>query len=542
MTKRFHSHWLVGLFLLSPLFIKAQAPEPTTPASNVSKTITSCDEVLTNWTSGNGSARIMIMKAGSPVDVLPQDNVSYTPSSVFGQGTNLGNGNYAVYKGSGTSATISGLQGGVTYHFAIFEYNTQSPSINYLTHTYPALNIPVPDPITLNAVVDSITCYNAKDGSIQLNLQGGTIPYAIMWGSGSNSTTQTNLGPGTYSVSVTDNVGCSAQGTFTLSQSDSLVIAANSEDVKCNGAATGSIDITLTGGSTPYQYQWSNGANTEDLSQLPASSYSLTATDKNGCTLTHNFQIDQPEAIVITPIVTNVTCSGDANGSIILSTSGGTGGFTYSWDDGSTANSRSNLEGGNYIVTVTDAAGCSITNTIEVSEPDPLTIALDISDVSCKGEQDGSVTADVKGGQTPYQYQWGTGATTNIIDQLTTGSYTLTVTDANSCQATDQAFVEVDPDKSGCLKYLIIYDAFTPNGDGKNDTWVIESLDEFPDNNLEIYNRWGKLVYQTANYQNDWKGENTNGELLPAGSYYYILYIHLLNDDVEKAGSVTFLR
>lgn len=542
MTNRPPCTWLVGLFLFIPSLLQAQAPEPTAPATNVSKTIIACDEVQTNWTSGNGAARLMVMKAGSPVDVLPQDNTSYTPNSTFGQGSNLGNGNYAVYQGTGSSAIINGLQGGITYHFAIFEFNTQGSAVNYLTHTYPSLNIPVPDPITLNPVVDSITCFEANDGSIQLNIQGGTQPFSITWSHGGSGNGVSSLGPGSYTVSVTDDVGCTGQQTFTLTEPDALNITANTVDVECYASSTGAIDISIVGGSTPYEFSWSNGASTEDLDQIPAGSYQLTITDGNGCTTHEAFEVTQPRPITISPTITHVNCNGDGNGSINLNVSGGTAGYDFEWDNGATAPNRSNLDGGNYSVTVTDAAGCQESQTFEIEEPEPITISFDITPVSCEGEQDGILTANIQGGQSPYQYQWSSGENESSLTGLSTGAYTLTVTDANACTSDEQAVMDVDPDNRGCLKYLVIYDAYTPNGDGKNDTWVIEGLEEFPNNELEIYNRWGKAVYRASNYQNDWKGETSNGDLLPAGSYYYILYIHLSNEVVEKAGSVTFLR
>ncbi|MBM4179819.1 MAG: hypothetical protein FJ211_10905, partial [Ignavibacteria bacterium] len=267
-----------------------------------------------------------------------------------------------------------------------------------------------------------------------------------------------NLAAGTYTVTITESNGCTVTGTtsFTITQPAAVVASGTQVNNTCNGASAGSIDLSVVGGSGSYTYLWSNGATTQDLSNLAAGTYTVTITESNGCTVTGttSFTITQPAAVVASGTQVNVTgCFGNSNGSIDLSVVGGSGSYTYSWSNGSsvvgTTQDISNLAAGTYTVTITESNGCTVTGTTSftITQPSQLTVADDgITDAFCANSSDGAIGITVTGG-TPngsaplYSYAW-TGPnsfTSTNEDQnfnLAPGPYAVTVTDANGCTAT----------------------------------------------------------------------------------------------------------
>ncbi|NBT11978.1 MAG: adhesin, partial [Betaproteobacteria bacterium] len=141
-------------------------------------------------------------------------------------------------------------------------------------------------------------------------------------------------------------------------------------NVLCNGGSTGSLDITVSGGTASYSYAWNNGATSQDINTLAAGTYSVTVTDANGCTAQGSYTITQPSALQITLNgTTNILCNGGNNGSINVSVSGGTGGYTYLWSSGQTSEDLTNLIAGTYSVTVTDANGCTAQGSYTITQP-----------------------------------------------------------------------------------------------------------------------------------------------------------------------------
>jgi hypothetical protein len=171
-------------------------------------------------------------------------------------------------------------------------------------------------------------------------------------------------------------------------------------NVACNGASTGSIDITVSGGQSPYTFSWNNGATTEDLTGISAGTYNCTVTDANGQTASSgNISVTEPTALSASATSTNVTCNGGTDGAVTLSATGGTSGYTYAWSNGSTTVNLSNVAVGSYTCTVTDANGCTATsNTVNITEPTAINATASSTDISCNGATDGTVTLNVSGG------------------------------------------------------------------------------------------------------------------------------------------------
>lgn len=284
------------------------------------------------------------------------------------------------------------------------------------------------------ATVTDISCFGGSDGSLQLTPAGGTAPYTYSWNTGSTSKDIFGLSDGSYQVTVTDANGCSIVENYVIAMPTALLSSGTQVNVLCNGDNTGSIDLSVSGGTGPYTYTWSNGANTEDLSNIIAGSYTVTIADARGCSINRSFTVTQPLAVAVVDNITDVACFGDGDGSIDISVSGGIAPYTYSWSGGQNTQDIFNLSGGNYTLTVTDANGCQVVNTYTVNEPTAvLAVSGVVTDENCFGDSQGAVQLTVTGGSAPYSYSWNQGATTRDVSGLGRGTYQVTITDNNGC-------------------------------------------------------------------------------------------------------------
>jgi len=224
-----------------------------------------------------------------------------------------------------------------------------------------------------------------------------------------------------------------------------ITITETVTNVTCYGNSDGAIDITVdvAGSSPTFIYSWSNGATTQDISGLTAGDYTVTVTEGGGCTLTKVINVATPtQNTVVLTRKTDVTCSGGNDGIITVSGAGGTIPYSYSWNTGAVTPTISSLSAGNYCVTVTDAQSCTATACYDVTEPFFKANAIVMSPVSCTGCTDGSVSVNVMLGVAPYAYYWLPGGeTTQTINGLSAGTYSVTVTDGNSCTATSSTTV-----------------------------------------------------------------------------------------------------
>ncbi len=280
------------------------------------------------------------------------------------------------------------------------------------------------------------TCSDNADGTATATATGGDEPYAYQWSNGATTAMITGLAPGVYGVTVTEANGCKVTGAIQVGAPAPLVIAATPTNVRCNGEANGSISVEVTGGTPAYTFLWSDGATTEDRTGLAAGMYGVTVTDANGCTETTTVQVAEPDLLSLSDNITNVACNGDASGSIVLTASGGTPAYTYAWADGVSGRVRNNLTAGSYTVTVTDAAGCNLVATFPVTEPTPIDLTGQTTNIDCFGGDNGAIDLTVLGGSPAYIYRWSNGASTEDLSGLTAGTYSVTVIDGNECSAT----------------------------------------------------------------------------------------------------------
>ncbi|MBK6821429.1 MAG: SprB repeat-containing protein [Bacteroidetes bacterium] len=389
------------------------------------------------------------------VTVTDANNCTVTASTTIASSTTISasiSNQTAVrcYGMSDGTVTVAALGGTLPYQFNIGSGNQLSGSFtglsmgNYIVTVTDAVSctatvsVSISEPVvlTLSETNTGVLCNGGTTGAINLTVLGGTLPYGYSWSNGVTTEDISGLGVGTYSVTVTDGNGCSANLSVNITQPVALNLSVTNTGVLCNGGTTGTIDLTVSGGTLPYGYNWSNGLTTEDLTNLGVGTYTVTVTDGNGCTATLSIAIAEPLAIVLSETHTDVLCNGGTTGTIDLTVSGGTLPYGYTWSNGSTTEDINSLGVGSYTVTVTDGNGCTATLSIAIAEPLALVLSETHTDVLCNGGTTGTIDLTVSGGILPYGYNWSNGSTTEDLTNLGVGTYTVTVTDGNGCTAT----------------------------------------------------------------------------------------------------------
>ncbi|PLX07862.1 MAG: hypothetical protein C0596_08965 [Marinilabiliales bacterium] len=292
--------------------------------------------------------------------------------------------------------------------------------------------------ISIDEVTD-ITCYGFDDGTATIIANGGTTPYTIHWSNATLSGFEpTGLAPGTYDFTVTDDNGCTGENTLTVDDVPEFSETGTFVDVDCYGQQTGQVDVTVNGGVPPYYYNWSNGSLTEDLMSVPAGSYTITLTDSHNCTVANTFVISQPDQLITVINEQDIACYGDNSGQIILNVLGGTYPYNYEWSNETNTQNQIDVYSGNYIVTVTDANGCSTYNYAQITQPSfPLHGEIEPTHVRCFGEANGIADLTVTGGTFPYYYEWNNNEISQDLYDLGPGIYMVIITDGHGCETAD---------------------------------------------------------------------------------------------------------
>ena len=302
-----------------------------------------------------------------------------------------------------------------------------------------------PPAIDLTTSSTDVLCNGEATGSVSVTVNGGVEPYAYEWSTGDNGPEVLGLPAGVYSVIVTDASDCSITGEATILEPTALELEINSTDVLCNGDANGNINTTVSGGVEPYTYEWSNGETSPNITDLPADFYLLIVTDANGCIITGQVTINEPPVLDVTATTSDALCNGESSGSISASVSGGTEPYSYEWNTGDNSPDLDGLPAGDYSLTVTDFNGCIFIIDASIAEPPVLEATISSSDAICNGESTGNVSVAVQGGTEPYNYEWNTGDTSPDVNNLPTGNYSVTITDANGCTVEGDAFIDEPP-------------------------------------------------------------------------------------------------
>ena len=346
---------------------------------------------------------------------------------------------------------------------------------------------------------EDISCNGASDGSIELEVNGGSEPYTIDWNVDALDGLQEAMGldAGNYSVTVTDDLGCVDSISITLEEPAILELVCDEfSPVSMIGGNDGIATIELIGGTGPYTLDIDGPATvtlmqddpgTYQVSNLPAGDYMVTLTDDNGCTTTCNFTITEPGCPMTLDIAgTDLTCNGAGDGAIDLTINNGVLPFTINWNvdqlDGQA--DHTDLDAGTYSVTVMDGQGCADSISVEITQPTALDVTCsEASPVSTSGGNDGEASITFSGGTPPYEISWNGpvsgNQTENVagtvnIGNLEAGSYLLTLVDANGCQI-DCSFTITDPD---CMLNLMLSgtDTTCPGAsDGSIDLTIINA-------------------------------------------------------------------
>ncbi|MBK6995743.1 MAG: hypothetical protein IPH31_12725 [Lewinellaceae bacterium] len=300
-----------------------------------------------------------------------------------------------------------------------------------------AINVTVGNnnpPINLTATIQQNTLCTGGNGSIDLTASPAGPPYTYVWSNGATTQDISGLPPGNYTVTVSAGGSCTASATYNVPDGPNVPIPTATTVPSTCDLANGSINASVTGGVAPYTFLWSNGATTEDLSNIPAGSYTLTVTAANGCTrgITVIVTNNNPPINLNSTIVANTTCTG-GNGSIDLTAGPSGPPYTYVWSNGATTQDISNLTPGDYTVTVSAGGTCTASATYTVADNPNLPIPTAVPTQSTCSQSNGSVDASVSGGVSPYTYVWSNGATTQDLANVPAGNYVLTVTGANGC-------------------------------------------------------------------------------------------------------------
>ena len=422
-----------------------------------------------SWAPSGGSGSIATGLAAGSYTVTITDAISCQitknitinqPASALNAATGGGKTNVSCNGGSNGTATVAPIGGtpGYTYSWAPsggtaatatgLAVGTYTVTVTDANNCQATRSYTITQPTALNTAAGSktdVSCNGGGNGTATVSPTGGTPAYTYSWApSGGTAATATGLAVGTYTVTVTDANACTGTKSFTITQPTALNTAAGSKtDVSCNGGANGTATVSPTGGTPAYTYSWApSGGTAATATGLAVGTYTVTVTDANACTGTKSFTITQPTALnTAAGSKTDVSCNGGANGTATVAPTGGTPAYTYSWaPSGGTAATATGLAPGTYTVTVTDANACTGTKSFTINQPATALSAASgggKTDVSCNGGANGTATVAPTGGTPAYTYSWApSGGTNATATGLSAGTYTVTVTDANACQAT----------------------------------------------------------------------------------------------------------
>ncbi len=401
-----------------------------------------------------------------------------------------------------------------------------------------------------SATVTDVSCNGGNNGSIIGTATGGTPSYKYSWNSSPVQTTAnaTGLSAGTYILTVTDNSGCVGNKTVTVNQPVVLTLAPSVTNIKCNGANNGTATASVSGGNTGgYLYNWTPiSKTTQTVTGLAPGTYTVTATDTKGCSALKSITITQPTKISLARDSVSTTCSGVGTGSASITASGGTPGYTYSWNTNPVqVNPKAtNLSVGKYTVTVLDANGCSVTASIAVLRLGGAGSTVAKFDVNiqptCKDGVYASFT-NLSTSATSYLWIFGDGTTSTDKDPTHGYTYGTTVTVKliafnGACSDTLLKVITINAFNNYVNSF--VPNVFTPNGDGVNDCFEIKvgnGLENCVE--LTVFDRWGLKMYDNEN-GTCWDGKTKSGKSAPEGTYFYLIKI----GDNQLHGALSLLR
>ncbi|MEI6409181.1 MAG: choice-of-anchor V domain-containing protein [Bacteroidota bacterium] len=405
------------------------------------------------WSNGATTSTISNLSAGVYIaTVTDGDNCTVTATATITQPTSLvvtvsatgetalgandgtataapagGTPGYAYHwSNNATTATITGLMPGT--------YTVTTTDANGCTSVQTATVNSFNCNVSATTTTTNVICNGANNGTATVSLNGAINPVQYAWSNGGTTATIQNLAPGTYTVQILDGAGCPLTRSVSISEPTALAANASATNETSIGGNNGTATATPTGGTAPYTYLWSNGATTASIQNLAPGAYTVTTTDSNNCTAVQAVTVNAFNCAVTADISgANVSCYSGTNGQATIVFNGGTLPNTYLWNNGATTATITGLAAGVYTATATDAAGCSATRTVTVTEPTAIAAGAQTTNVPCPESQTGSAIVSVTGGTAPYQISWPGGSNGQ---NLGVGNYAVSIVDNNACTLT----------------------------------------------------------------------------------------------------------
>jgi len=305
-----------------------------------------------------------------------------------------------------------------------------------------------PYPLILNPVEKTdASCSSGKDGSAKISVKVGRgEPYKVTWSNGLTDTWEaTNLEPGFYSVTVADKFNCDVTTTFEIkAASEGMQVSESIQDLGCSGQSNGSINLSVKGGQAPYTYTWSNGSTSEDLNNITAGDYSVIIKDLTGCSFQASYSVKAATQMGVKETIQPESCAGAGNGAIQVNVQGGTAPYTYKWSNGQNTSRLTDVNAGDYSLTVTDAIGCTVEKKFALGTDSALEIEiLDQTNSECAGSSAGSIHLAIKGASGKYTTKWSDDPSAGLNrENLPAGTYHLSVSDESGCNVSKSFAIE----------------------------------------------------------------------------------------------------
>ncbi len=457
-----------------------------------------------------------------------------------------------------TGLTANGLSAG-TYFVLIQDGSLDCPevAIEIVVHEKPMLTV------DSSTQINNVSCTGGDDGNISLLVLGGTLPYEYQWSTNENGSDISGLTIGNYTVTITDDEGCSLVENFLIQEPLPLDLNADISEygmfnISCSGETDGSIDLSIIGGTRPYIYNWSDGDTLDIRDSLPKGNYSVTVMDDNGCTDSIRLELIGPEPLNVQSDNIPTTCYESQDGGIfITSVNGGISPYGWSWQEEGPYVSIDtipilfdNQYRGLKTLYFQDALGCVQMEEIFIESPDSLFVDVLPGDTLLTLGEDLGVSFQTNA-ETIVDFQWISNGSLECdtcfyfeYQPLDLTTFELKITDGNGCRAYGRGLVRVD-----VTDFIYIPNIFSPNGDGYNDildiygnSSAIKLIHSF-----SIYDRWGNQVFLNETFLPNefgigWNG-NFNEKKSMSGVYVYLLEVEYINGEREYlSGNLTLVR
>lgn len=447
--------------------VSLTAENPSCFGSNdgqINSNINSTDSYSVNWSNGSNSENLAAVSSGTYTITITTSQMCSAQAS-----TTLSNPDEMILSLSGTHVSCHGLsdgfiqsnvnnaQGNLDYSWSNNQNSENLENIGAGNYTLTvsdqnnctaseSMSITEPSELNINLTHIDIGC-SSEFGSATVNPSGGNGNYQVNWSNGSSGNNIENLNPGNYSVSVSDQEGCTSNQSFSISSSVNLVITLEGTDPSCHNLSDGSIISQVNGGSGNLEYSWNTGATSTNLNSISSGTYTLEVEDSEGCQGSQSIVINNPNELTVGILSTDISCYGLNDGYANASINGGTGTIELMWSNGSTSHTLNNLSAGNYSLIATDENACQAEGEIEIIDAEEINLSVEmLSAETCSGF-DGSAMAIASGGSGNLVYNWSNGFNTQTIENVSSGIYNVVVNDGNGCIEEESVLIEFECDQ-----------------------------------------------------------------------------------------------